>query len=129
MWTGTYDPAGREVWTDVRLTGPLGRRVVRCLVDTGSPVTIFDCGVTDELGYGAHLSKGFVRLWGVGGVLKSYRLDVAGLDAMGVHHGLVEIVCQDLPTEVGVEGLIGMDLLEGRVFTLDGLTGIITLAP
>lgn len=123
MWQGSYRPRERIVWLDVGIHGPLGARWYNFVLDTGSPVTVVDPGVVDELGYGAAMGKAIRTFWSIGGSQAGYSLDVQCLEVMGLLLEQCEVVCQDLPRELGVDGLIGMDLLEGHVLTLDGVGG------
>src|SRR5688572_2817647 len=113
MWTDKFNPDEGEVWVTVRLFGPLGDRYLNCLLDTGTPVTILHTAITDELGYNASMATGRSRLWGVGGTQEGYRMPVARLETMGLVLDKTEVHCHDLPEKLGVEGLIGMDLLKG----------------
>jgi hypothetical protein len=48
---------------------------------------------------------------------------------MGLSFGSLEVVCEDLDSYFGIDGLIGLDLLAGHILTLDFISGIITLGP
>ncbi len=129
MWTERYDPDQGDIWVNLRLHGPAGDAVLNCVLDTGTPVTIIDAAVMDRLGYGASMGGKVSRLWGVGGPQVGYRLQVAHLETMGLAIDNAQVHCHDLPDKFGIEGLIGMDLLKGRILTLDGIGGPVTLAP
>lgn len=124
MWTIKFDPAEREVWVSALLHGPLGARRVSCLWDPGASMTIVNTPVLDSLGYSAKMGKTVRHLTGPGGQrLPGYTLDVR-LDIFDEVLDPQEILAQDvLPEHLGVEVLLGMDLVPGRIFILDGVRG------
>lgn len=128
MWTIPFDLAEREVGVQAWLHGPLGVRRVSCLWDPGAAMTIVNTPVLDSLGYGARMGKAQKHLWGPGGRrLPGYTLDVR-LNVFGEELHSQEILAQDiLPDHFGVEVLLGMDLVPGRVFTLDGVHGTLSV--
>jgi hypothetical protein len=128
VWKIDFDPAEREVWVPAWLHGPLGIRQVTCLWDPGASITIVNTPVLDALGYSAKMGKVRRGTWGVGGDrLPGYTLDVR-LDVFGEELNPHEILAQDiLPDHFGVEVLLGMDLVPGRMFTLDGIQGTLTV--
>jgi hypothetical protein len=129
MYVGQFDPNERVIWVEVRTFGPLGDRRLKFILDTGTPVTILRTDVADDLGYGASMGTGRSRLLGPGGAQEGYRLRVDRLEALGLVVEPCELFCHDFDEELGVDGLIGMDLLAGRIVTLDGTQGVITVAP
>lgn len=48
-------------------------------------------------------------------------LNTAAADDLGYSH--------DFDERIGADGLVGMDLLAGRVLTLDGIQGLIAVSP
>ena len=104
----------------MRVVGPLGELDLNFVLDTGTPITIVHTGRTDSLGYGAKMAKRLSRLWGTGGPQDGYVIDVMKLEVMGLVLQPFEVACHDLPEHLGIDGLLGMDLLEGRTLTVDG---------
>jgi hypothetical protein len=48
---------------------------------------------------------------------------------MGLELAGFPVLSQDImPEDVGVDGLIGMDLIAGRILTIDAQAGTVTLA-
>mgnify|MGYP000847682125 CR=1 FL=1 len=126
MWLGKFDPAGRTVWVDVQVYGPLGSRRALFVVDTGSQSSVISNEVTDALGYGAHMGTTINHVLGVGGRDSGYRLPVHRIEMMGLDLIDFEIACHDMPEDVG--GLIGMDLIEGRVLMIDAKMGVVSFS-
>lgn len=129
MWTAPFDLQARTVYVLASLTGPLGVRRSLFVLDTGSQVSAVDPAIVDELGYSPRMGRQVSRLIGVGGVQVGYELPVMQLETMGLVLAPCLLMCHDMPRKLGVDGLIGMDLLEGRILTLDGKAGRVTLAP
>ncbi len=129
MWTGRFDPRGRTPWVLVRIAGPRAARREWFIVDTGSPVTIVDSRLLQRLGYHPGHAKRKANLIGAGGMLPGHTLDIEYMDAMGTVFAPVEVVSQEIPSSTGVQGLVGMDLLVGRVLTVDCIEGLISVGP
>lgn len=112
-----------------KVFGPMGERYLHCIVDTGTPQTILDTSILDSLGYSASMGTRIVTLSGIGGQLAAYELSVARLEAMGLVLSSFPVLSQDIsPSNIGVEGLIGMDFVRGRILTIDGQRGTVSLA-
>ena len=107
----------------VRIWGPLRDQAFLFLLDTGSAKTVVHPDVVDELGYSPRMGRGFSTLEGLGGVQEGYALDVARLATMGFEIAGHTVLCHEIAPGFGVHGLIGMDLLEGRVVRIDGRDG------
>ena len=127
MWEGKFNPADRVIWVTARLHGPLGTRPYQFVLDTGCYRTIVDAGIVDELGYSPAQGKQVTRLVGAGSAMPGYTLVVDRLETMGLHLDSFAVVCQDLPRDIGVDGLLGMDIIEGRVLTVDAKDGRVQL--
>jgi hypothetical protein len=128
VWAVPFDLARGEIWVKARVHGPLGFRDVKCLWDPGASKTIVNTPVLDALGYSAKMGKEQQGTWGVGGGrVPGYTLDVR-LDVYGEVFDPHEILAQDiLPDHFGVEVLLGMDLVPGRIFTIDGIHGTLAV--
>jgi predicted aspartyl protease len=81
------------------------------ILDTGSTFTIIDPSIADILGYSAHDASRFSTVASAAGRERGYRLTINAFEALGQHIKNMEIACHDLKQQ-GVEGLIGMDVLE-----------------
>ena len=127
VWTSRFDLTGRTPWVDGLLTGPMGVKRLRMIVDTGAWMTVIDAGIIDALGYSARMGHRLTKLVGADSAEPGYLLDVEWLETMGVKRHDFEVVCQTLPANLGVEGLVGMDFLSGHVLTIDNIEGRILL--
>jgi predicted aspartyl protease len=100
---------------------------LRFVLDTGSQATVLNTASADDNGYSASMGTKRSRLLGVEGVQEGYRLKVDRLEALGFAVENHEVFCHDFDERLGVDGLIGMDLLAGRVLTIDGVKGLIRI--
>lgn len=129
MWTARFDPDAGEIFVDVILSGPRGDYPASFLLDTGAHRTTVNVVITDELGYGAHLGRHNIRTIGAGGSIPGYVLPIRRLEVMGLVLENFDVICEDIEPAAGVDGLIGMDMIRGRVLTVDAIRGMVTLAP
>jgi aspartyl protease len=128
QWTSTFDPAEGVVWITAHVIGPLGSRDLNCILDTGTSHTILDTSILDELGYGARMGTRLFGVSGIGGLLPAYELPLARFELMGLELEQFPVLSQDIvPDNVGVDGLIGMDVLAGRILTIDACNGTVSL--
>jgi len=128
-WSSTFDPAEGVVWITALVIGPFGSRDLNCILDTGTSRTILDTSVLDELGYGAGMGTRLFGVSGIGGSLPSYELPLVRFELMGLELAQFRILSQDIvPDNVGVDGLIGMDVLTGHILTIDCRSGTVSLA-
>lgn len=117
------------VWVEVTRFGPQGHRDLNFILDTGTPMTTVDTSIVDDLGYSPRMGKGVSRSIGMGGPERGYILAVSRLEAMGLIVGPFEVACADFPSGLGVDNLIGMDLLDGHLLALDCARGVLTVEP
>ena len=128
MWTCDYDLTEGIIWVTVHIFGPRGDRYLDCILDTGSPQSIIDVAILDSLGYSAQMGTRTVILSGIGGRLRAYELPIQRFETMGLVLTSFSVLAQNIvPDNLGVEGLIGMDLIVERVLTIDGQKGRLTL--
>jgi Aspartyl protease len=127
MWTDRFNPDEGVIWVAVHLFGPADDRWFRFVLDTGTPMTTIDTGIMDSLGYGAHMATRRSRAVGVGGAESGFLLPISRIDTMGSSVSGLEVSCTELPTWMGVDGLVGMDLLRGHVLVLDCTQGVLRI--
>ena len=127
MFSGSFDPTDDAILIDVELRGPLGKNLYLFVLDTGTAVTTVDPGVLDELGYSPRMGRRMRRSIGVGGTSAGYSIEIERIQTMGLGVERAEVICTDLPS--GVDGLIGTDLLRGRILTIDWIRGALAVGP
>jgi hypothetical protein len=125
-WTRKIDPAARAVHLVAVLKGPTGlTSEARFVVDTGTPVTILNHELAKYLDLGPDRSEGPSRLWGPTGADDGYRIRLASIRVMDRDITERQIRCHKLCPDVGVDGLIGLDILRMGRFTLDLPWGLV----
>ena len=127
MFVDRFDPLAGVLWVRARAFGPLGGKDLRLILDTGTVVTVLDTAVLDALGYSARMATARSSLLGVDGAQEGYRLSLDRFEALGFALDGCSVLCHDFDERLGVDGLIGMDLLAGRVVTIDGIRGLLTV--
>jgi Fe2+ transport system protein FeoA len=128
MWTSRFDPKQRAIIVPVQIQGPLGVARLQCLLDTGTTATVIDTAALDQIGYSARMGKSRSRLVALG-TQEGYRLEVTRLDTMGFTAAPCEVLCHDFAETLGIDGLIGIDLLVGRLVLIDGAQGLLSVGP
>jgi hypothetical protein len=97
------------------------------VIDTGADRTMLAPDALARAGLGAERGRA-VELIGVTGSAGAVVLVVPSLDIAGSRVGPVEVVAYPSPV-AGTDGLLGRDVLDGFVLTVDTGAGRATLAP
>ncbi|MSP62605.1 MAG: hypothetical protein EXR72_20200 [Myxococcales bacterium] len=129
MFVHGFDPLSGVIWVRGIALGPQGERELRLILDTGTPVTVLNTAAADDRGDSARMATERTHLIGVDGVQAGYRLSRDRLDVLGFSIDGCGLLCHDFDDRLNVHGLIGMDPLAGRLVTIDGLQGLLTVEP
>ena len=129
MWTARFDPEAGAIYIDAQVSGPGGDVPARFLLDTGAHRTTINVSFTDDLGYGAHMANRRTRSIGAGAAIHGYTMNLRRYELMGTSLEGFEVVCEDFHAEAEIDGLVGMVFLRGRILTIDGVAGLVTLLP
>lgn len=113
-----YDPTKDLIHIPGKIVGPLGEQNLRFAFDTGSYLTIVNTCLTDSLGFRASDGIRRVSTGSVAGKEWGYMLTLQRLSILGFEFRGFEVACFDLPEQYGIDGLIGLDLLEKFEVTL-----------
>jgi|GEM_PF-3003799 len=125
-----FDPSADQILIVGLVEGPEGKiRRVRFLVDTGTPHTVIDAPIMDSIGFGAHLATARSRLWGVSGVIDGYVVKAPRLRVLGHELQGCSIAVHDLPNDLGVEALLGLDFFRGCYVGIDFCDGTLEVRP
>jgi predicted aspartyl protease len=123
-----FDPKKRVPWVTVVMSGPRGAREFHFIFDTGAQTTVVNTEAAEMLGCSARMGTVRSRTMGIADEHDGYRLVVQRLEVLGFTIEQHEVKCEDFDERYPVDGLIGMDLVEGRVVTIDGVRGTISVA-
>lgn len=113
-----YDSSKDLIHIPGKIWGPLGEQNLRFAFDPGSYLTIVNTCLTDSLGYQASDGDRRVSTGSVIGKEWGYTLTVQKLSILGFEFDNYQIACFDLPEQYGIDGLIGLDMLEKFEVTL-----------
>lgn len=117
--THYYGSASRDVvLLPGKIYGPLGDQNVHFVFDPGAHRTIIAVALTDYLGYQANFSSKKTSTTSIVGKEFGYTVVIKQLNVLGFEFKNVEIAVFDLPEKYGIDGLIGLDLLERFEVTL-----------
>jgi hypothetical protein len=122
-----FDGAKGPIFVAAEISGPTGRSNLRLLLDTGATTSLVDPLLLMSVGYDVQGSIDVVRIAMGYGVGSAPRLMLTRLTALSQHRFGSPVVAHSLPADVGVDGLLGLDFLRGRVLTLDFPNGLATL--
>lgn len=101
-----------------KIIGPLGNRNIQLVFDPGAYRTIINTGLTDELGYQAKGQGRRISISSVAGREYGYTLVLQKLSILNFDFRNVEVASFDLLGTYGIDGLLGLDLLEHFEITL-----------
>jgi predicted aspartyl protease len=110
-----------------RVIGPTGTATVTLGVDTGATSTLISIGPLIAAGYDPNLAPDHVDVATGAGVIHVPRIPLSRISALGHDLSDFPVLCHTLPASAGVDGLLGLDFMRGRVLTIDFQNGQITL--
>jgi predicted aspartyl protease len=123
-----FDHKQGPVRVKAEISGPLGIANVELLLDTGATSSLVNSTILTSLGYDLDSSTDRVRVTMGGGIVVCPRVVLTRLTAIDQHRVGFPVLAHALPSEAGVDGLLGLDFLRNQVLTLDFRGGLITLA-
>lgn len=125
--TAPFDPRQGPILIEAEVSGPTGRSNLQLLLDTGATMTVIDPTLLVAVGYDPAASPDRVQVAMGGGVASVPRLVLNRLTVLGHHRIGIAVLSHALPPEAGVDGLLELDFLRGRILNLDFQAGLIAL--
>jgi predicted aspartyl protease len=125
--SATFRSKQGPVYVEVQISGPTGRSNLRLLLDTGATTTLIELVWLSSVGYDPATSTDRVKVAMGGGSVLVPRVTLNRLSALGQHRIGFAVVCHPLPSEAGVDGLLGLDFFRDQILTLDFRNGTISL--
>ena len=89
------------------------------IVDTGTHETLICKTAMRRIGYVRANSIEDVPIQTVGGRATAYRYVIDNLAALGIQRREFNIISHPMPSDAGVDGLLGLDFFEDTVLTID----------
>ena len=122
-----FDPREGLIIVHAEIVGPSGTAILRLALDTGATTTLINSAMLVSIGYDPALSSDRVQITTGSGLEFVPRLVVRRLIALGSERAEFSVLCHTLPPSAGVDGLLGLDFLRGRMLTIDFSNGFMTL--
>jgi predicted aspartyl protease len=125
-----FDPSVASIVVDLLLEAADSRSslVIPVVLDTGASMTIVSTDIMERLGYDpANPAHDRQRLVTGSGIEYAPRSSVQSAVAIGQRVANLDVLCHDLPSESGVDGLLGLNFLRHFKLTIRFRKGIIDL--
>lgn len=97
------------------------------LVDTGAARTLISPTALEYLGYEPSTATERVRMTTVSGIEYSPVLQIRKIESLGLVKEDFPVVLHTLPPNAPIDGLLGMDFIQGHVLTIDTIAHTIEL--
>jgi len=94
-----------------RLYGPRVCRLIRLGLDTGASSTVISSRLILELGYDLKNSRSHADLTTATGGIAAPLITLRQFHCLGKKIPRFRVACHDLPSELMIEGLLGLDFL------------------
>lgn len=122
-----FTPIGGPIVIEARATGPNRSRDLRLIVDTGATGTMIHLPVLLALGFDPARDGRPVQITTASAVEVGFRVSLTRLFALGQNRIGFPVIAHTLPATATVDGLLGLDFLQGHILTVDFREG--TIAP
>lgn len=108
-----FDPQSKSIVIPLELESVNGKTTltVRAVLDTGASMTIISWETALALGYDPATSSRRRRIITGSSIEYAPAITVRRLKAIGENINHIEVLCHDLPSESGIEGLLGLNFL------------------
>lgn len=122
MATIKFNSNEKLIFLDIGVTSSDGSWIIYLpvVLDTGATTTILPADILADLGYDPgcpRLSR--TRIITGSGIEYAPSIIVKSLIVGGEKVDNVEVLCHDLPTEAGIDGLLGLNFLKNFDFTIE----------
>jgi hypothetical protein len=126
--TFKFDPTAVIVVVDAVLLGPLDTVELRLFIDTGADMSVIRPGSMAAAGYDPSRASRQVAVTTAGGSgVTAEVYHVARLTSLGLGRDDFPIISYDLPPDIDIDGLLGLDFFAGHVLTLDFVNYTVSL--
>lgn len=123
-----FDPDGDLIVVNATIWGPRGSFPARLAPDTGSAATVVVPDLIDDLGYSARDGTTRTSVTTAIGQEHGYLLKVARVEALGFTLASFPIHVFELASNLGIEGLIGLNFLRKFNYEIRSEEGRILVA-
>lgn len=123
-----FDPREGLILVEATLWGPSGHYSLRFGLDTGATETVVSVDKLAFLGYGISLTDERTRLITGSSAAFASRGVLQKILALGQERSDFPVLAYNLPAEIGVDGMLGLDFLRGLKLSVDFRRGELSLA-
>jgi predicted aspartyl protease len=110
-----------------QVTGPSGIALVRLALDTGATRTLINAGLLVAVGYDPAATLERTEVTTGSGVEFAALVTISKVVALGRELTDFPVLAHTLPPSAGVDGVLGLDFLRGKVLRIDFRDGRLTL--
>lgn len=127
-WGGPFDPNADAIYVIASISEGHGyRRKIRCLVDTGTKLTVIDESITASIGLDRTKAKGKVTFDSLSEAVEGYWLRAPQFEAYGRTLESFEVACCPMNTRLKIDGLIGLDFFRRLEACFNFKSGVVHL--
>lgn len=108
--------------------GPVGSIIVQLALDTGATGTLINADLLLVIGYDPSLAMEQVKVTTGSAVESVPRYAMSRIEALGQERNDFSILGHTLPPSAGIDGLLGLDFMRGRVLTVDFADEVVSLS-
>jgi predicted aspartyl protease len=112
----------------VEIWGPVGNTMLQLALDTGATTSLISQSRLIFLGYDPSVQANRVQITTGSSVEFAARISVDMIKALGRTSVSFPVIAHNLPPNTGIDGLLGLDFLRGKVLRVDFQKGEIELS-
>ena len=125
--TISFNPRQGLIIIPVELFGPSGSFVLRFALDTGASYTVVSVGMLRSIGYDPSATKTKIPITTGSGQESAPKIVLDRIDALTQTRLSFPVLAHTVPSNVGIDGLLGLDFLRRQTLNIDFRAGKINL--
>ena len=122
-----FDAKQGLIVVQAKVIGPTHSVMAELALDTGCEQTSINRRVLESIGYDLETIEDSRSMITGSGIVTTPELRIRQIQALSRRRQNLKIFCHDLPAELEVDGMLGLDFFRDRRLTLDFKTGKIEL--
>lgn len=123
----SFNPSAGLIIVPTRLWGPAGDTIASLALDTGATTTTVSWTTLQLLGYDPGAVPHRQQVTTGSGIEYVPRLPVERVEALAQQRLHFPVLCHTLPPSTMVDGVLGLDFLQGQELIIDFRTGTVQL--
>ena len=122
-----FDSAQGLIVVGAELRGPSADVGLKLALDTGASQTTINMLPLTVAGYLLDAATEHVEITTGSGVIYAPRIRVLRLSALGLEQTELPVLAHTLPPSAGIDGLLGLDFMQGKVLRVDFQRSVVSL--